>query len=153
MLHAAIEADPTPLPPRDDHVLEAYAALAHLSGFYPGFKDWYWNKVVPGLGETRNLDIARRDGRIVAVCISKKTELERKVCTLWVSPSHRGTGLGVRMLMDAMAWLGTTKPALTVCEERYLSFASILKGLGFPPPRAVVDLYRPGKIEYLYNCI
>src|SRR5690606_41684012 len=29
------------IPPRDDTVLEAYAALAHLAAQYPGFRDWY----------------------------------------------------------------------------------------------------------------
>jgi len=145
-------ANVIPAPMRDDHILEAYAALAHLSAYYPGFKDWYWTKVVPGLGTTRRLDIVRREGRIVGVCIAKRTEIERKICTLWVVPAYRGTGLGVRMLLDAMHWLGTSKPAVTVNEERYLDFVAIFRRLSFQPAKAVVGLYRPGKIEYLYHC-
>lgn len=139
------------IPPRDDVVLQAYMALAHLSAQYPGFRDWYWNKVVPGLGDTRKLEVVKRDGRIVGLWIAKRTPEELKICTLWVMPSHRGTGLGVRMIMDALAWLGTTRPLVTVSQERHHDFVVIFRRLGFRAPKAVLGLYREGMTEYVYD--
>lgn len=143
-----IEA-PTPF-----DTLRAFTALAHLAGYYPGFKSWYWDKVVPGLQDgSRRLDVVQRSGRIVGICIAKKTSEESKICSLWVVPSHRGTGVGVRMIMDAMGWLGTSKPSFTVCEERHDDFAAIFRRLGFHEPTPIIGMHRADRIEYAYGRI
>lgn len=131
--------------------VRAYAALAHLEAHYPGFRSWYWDKVVPGLGTERRLDVARREGRIVGITIAKRTVEERKLCSVWIVPSYRRTGLGVRMMFDAMAWLDTARPVATVSEDRIGEFGPLLRRMGFHEPKAVNGLYRPGVTEYVYH--
>ena len=69
--------------------------LLPLSESYPEIEHWFKAKVIPGLyNETRKLFIKRRNGRIAALAIAKKTQSERKICTVRVAPEYIGKGLG-----------------------------------------------------------
>lgn len=131
---------------------ESLEFLSCISSCYPGIESWFINKVVPGLTNgTRKLFIYRRDGKVVALCIAKKTETELKVCTVRVLPEYAGKGLGIKLFKDAMYWLETDKPHLTVSEERLSDFARIFEYFGYKLTSTRNGLYLPGKVEYFYN--
>lgn len=133
-------------------VVEVYACVSHLVEYYPDFDAWYWGKVVPGLSDgTRKIDTVTRGGRVVAVLISKKTDDEKKLCTLWVDPAFIGTGVGVRLINSGRQWLGTDEPLASVPEERMPELARVLIGLGFKLTQILESAYRPGKTEYVFN--
>ncbi len=150
MRHVAPVASPA-APHRPD-AARAYAAVAHLEGFYPGFEAWFWGKVVPGLGRgTRWLRVVERAGEVVGVAIGKAEDGERKLCTVWVHPRLEGSGLGVRLIREGCAWLGTDQPLATVPEELMPRFAPILERLGFAVGQVLDGHYRPGKREVVFN--
>lgn len=130
-----------------------YEAVQHLSCFYPGFHNWFWATVVPGIVDgSRHINAVRKDdGQVVATAISKKTAEERKLCTLWVEEKERGFGQGVRLTQMACDWLGTAKPRATVGEENYENLLPLAKRFGWQMTDCRVSLYRDGRREYEFN--
>jgi GNAT superfamily N-acetyltransferase len=130
----------------------AWPCLAPLSDFYPDFDRWYWQTVVPGLADgTRALRLVERDGEIVGALIAKRDDDERKICCLWVRDDRKGRGYGVRLIKEAIEWLGTPKPLVSVPEERLAEFAPTFAGFGFVLTEAVDSAYRPGRKEFVFN--
>jgi hypothetical protein len=129
-----------------------FTAIGWLETEYPGFSDWYWDTVVPGvlIGERRISTIERR-GRTVGVGISKRTKSERKMCTIWVAPDFIGTGMGVRLMLDSMKWLGTNMPLATVSESRLQEFKPIMDKLGYQLTQVLPDYYKAGHSEFVFN--
>jgi predicted GNAT family N-acyltransferase len=133
-------------------VTAVHKAISHLSSIYPDFDRWYWSKVVPEAAYgTRHIDTVVRDGALVAVAISKKNEIERKLCTIWVDPAARGAGHGPRLIGRACAWLGTETPYATVSEEHIEELRPIIERMGWRETGQVMSLYRPGRTEFLFN--
>ena len=104
-----------------------FATLSHLADFYPRFEEWYWAKVVPGLQHGSRRIFFENDGRITGVVIAKRSRTERKLCTVWVDTGAVGRGLGTTLMTEAMAWLDTKRPLVTVPEERVSEFESIFR--------------------------
>ncbi|WP_082640630.1 GNAT family N-acetyltransferase [Aureimonas sp. N4] len=125
---------------------------AGVAGIYPDFQRWFFNKVVPGLhtGE-RCIFPWSINGHLAGVAICKRTPVEQKLCTLWVSPNHRTRGVAAMLARDAFAWLGSTRPLFTVPEERFADFEGLVEGWKFPKPMVYDGLYRTGRIEYVFN--
>lgn len=137
---------------RRESIASVFDALSHLEETYPGFGRWYWEKVVPGLGDgTRMALQATCGGAVEAVMIAKRTTGERKLCTLWTSDRVRGEGVGASLLSEALGWLQDSSPLMTVPEERMPQFRRILRGQGFSLTGIVDSMYRPGAKEYVFN--
>jgi len=131
---------------------EVYARLQHLDAYYPDFERWYWESVVPGLVDgTRMIRAIRSEDRVVAVLIAKRTDEERKLCTLWVDERFAGKGFGVRLINEGRKWVGTDTPLASVPEERMGELSGILGRMGFVVTEALKSFYRPGKTEYVFN--
>jgi hypothetical protein len=139
-------------PAGDVELHDVYAALSHLSAVYPGFERWYHYSVVPGIRiGTRCILVARKQAQILGVAILKKTDLEQKLCTLWVDPNCRKLKVATTLAARAFDWLGTRYPLLTVPEERMGEFAPLLNYWRFHERERLVGYYRPGKVEYAFN--
>jgi GNAT superfamily N-acetyltransferase len=129
-----------------------WPTLRHLDSTYPGFRNWFWEKVVPDLGTG-----ARRIFRIgsceapSAIGIAKRYPSEAKICTVWVAESERGQGLAKELMYEAIDWLGTAEPLFTVPAERHTEFLSLVKRLKFHETDRVRSLYRAGVVEHIYN--
>lgn len=137
---------------RRESLAAVFDALSHLEKTYPGFGRWYWEKVVPGLGDgTRMALQATRGGAVEAVMIAKRTPGERKLCTLWTSERVRGEGVGAALLSEALDWLQDPSPLMTVPEERMPQFRRLLRGQDFSLTGIVDSMYRPGAKEYVFN--
>lgn len=133
-------------------VVRVYDSIKHLDTCYPDFERWYWGTVVPGLADgTRLLETVVREGELVGILISKRTEEEQKLCTLWVHPKFAGSGVGVRLIRAGCEWVGSRTPLATVPEERMSEFADLLPRLGFTLTQIARSYYRDGKAEYVYN--
>lgn len=125
---------------------------AGVMDFYPDFRDWFFGKVVPGLhnGE-RRIFRSVADGKLVGVAICKRTHAERKLSTLWVRHGSRNRGISAELARDAFGWLGTRRPLFTVPEERMSEFGGLVRAWSFPEAVTHYDLYRSGRIEYVFN--
>jgi hypothetical protein len=133
-------------------VVHVHGALTHLSALYPDFDRWYWSKVVPGLTQGyRLIDTVMKNGKVVAVAISKKTDTERKLCTLWVAENAKGYGHGIRLITKACAWMETQTPLATISEEHIDELRPVAERLGWIETNKITSLYRHGRTEFIFN--
>lgn len=139
-------------PPIDPAYVFDMLVKAGVAGLYPDFQGWFYGKVVAGLriGE-RCIIPWTIDGRLAGIAICKRTPMERKLCTLWVSPNVRARGVAGKLARDAFAWMGDSKPLFTVPEERSGEFSGLVEAWSFPKATAYDGLYRTGRIEYVFN--
>ena len=138
------------LAPAEAHTL--WPTLSHLGSVYPGFKTWYFSKVVPGLvtGSRHILRVGTPTAP-AAVAIVKRDEHEVKIWTLWVTKRERGSGLGRDLLEEAIDWCGTANPLFTVPAERFEEFKPLMRRFNFIETARVRSLYRPGVAEHIFN--
>lgn len=144
-----VQGVPAPVDPQ-----LVFAALedAGVTLAYPGFDDWFSGKVASGLRSGERLILTSMvDGVLAGVAICKRTEAERKLSTLWVAPGARRQSIAATLASEAFAWLGTDRPLFTVPEERLPDFRGLLRCWSFSEPVAYCDLYRPDKVEYVFN--
>ena len=128
--------------------------LRDLQGEYPFFKQWF-ERVHAELenSESRSLIICsgRNIGEIIGVAILKKTEQERKICTLRVVDKYKRQGIGTVLLMDSMRILQDDKPLITVSGLHMKEYAPFLKKHGFVLKDKVKSIYKRGSYEYFFN--
>lgn len=126
----------------------ALDALADVEIAYPGFRNWWMGKVLPGLDDgTRRILMQRVDGRVTAVGVFKREAAERKICTLWSLP-----GAGVSEICGAgMAWLGTDRPSFSVSQEMMPRYRRVLAAIDAGRYDAVRGMYRPGTSEFVFD--
>lgn len=150
--HAVVWRSAQPLPHFQASAVFDALETAGVAAFYPGFRSWFFGKVVPGLetGE-REIAVAFHADAIVGVAISKRSAAERKLCTLWVPPSARGNGVAGALARSAFEWLGTERPLFTVPEERMPEFAGLIRNWRFAAPRTYGNVYRAGRAEFVFN--
>lgn len=125
---------------------------AGVAEFYPGFRNWFFTKVVPGLRTGERCILSHEiEGRLAGIAICKRTNIERKLCTLWVDSLLRDRGIAGKLAYRAFDWLECDQPLFTVPEERMSEFAGLLKSWNFPEPIACESCYRPGRSEFIFN--
>ena len=128
------------------------AFLLPLSEDYPGISTWFARKVVPGLRSgTRLLLPVERDDQLVGLGIGKDEGGERKICTVRVSPTYVGRGIGVRLFDGLLKWLNDDRPHLTVSTAKLPQFERIFDHYGFDLTSTYPDLYVPRAVELGYN--
>ena len=130
---------------------EVWDALSFLNGTYPDFRAWYWGIVIPGLvsGE-RRLFVERHGDSLSGLVIAKRSD-EQKLCTIWTRPELRGRGVATRLMHDALEWLGTDRPLVTVPDETLESFNGLFRNFGFEHRYAVDRYYRDDSAEHVFN--
>lgn len=131
---------------------QLWSTIEPLEGMYPGFRRWYWGKVVPGIFQkTRRIFWIGDVIRPSAVAIVKKEHGEAKICTIWVSEDSRTRGYGRLLLEEAIEWLDTDSPLFTIPAERYLEFMSLMSRFSFKETARIDSLYRKGVTEHIFN--
>jgi GNAT superfamily N-acetyltransferase len=128
-----------------------YRSISHIERHYPGFRDWYFGKVVPGLRDGSRAVFAHSVGsRLAGIAIAKRGE-EQKLCTLWVHPSVRSSGVGTSLAQKAFDWLENDKPLFTIPLDKYPEFEGLLDRWQFTEAGRVKDQYRPNSTECVFN--
>ncbi|MBY5443233.1 hypothetical protein HFO93_07035 [Rhizobium leguminosarum] len=128
------------------------ALVDSFTCYYPDISTWFVEKVTAGLANgSRRIIVDRCDNRINGLLIAKREAHERKICTLWVHPSSRDSGLAYEMVDEAIAWLDCSKPLLSLPEEAFDDFRSIVKIYDFDVCQVAPEYYRCGKVEYVLN--
>lgn len=148
---------------RSDRLIDASFAwnlLRELGEFYPGLSDWFWNKCVPGIVAGQGVLLLAEDDerpagqQIIGIVLGKKgsdTE-ETKLRCVRVIPEYQCRGVGILLIDRALQELGTQQPFCSVSEEMFHDYARLLiNHYGFRVTRVERGLYRPGKLEYVFN--
>lgn len=123
---------------------------------YPKHKEWYFTKQLPATinGDERNILFARNPenvNEIIAMACLKKDEEEQKICTLYVSDKCRGLGLGTAIIEEAIKWLGTTKPFITLADYKLEMFRPIIDKYGWELTEIVTGMYNDRSQELCFN--
>lgn len=136
-----------------DSIDEVKDILDDIKHLYPNFDSWLKFRFQKGNLERglRKILVARTAGCIAGVALLKKQNKERKICTFYVSPLFRSQGIGSQLMIQALNWLGTNKPLITVSEERKESLEPILIKFKFSLTKILSGCYRKNKFEYFYN--
>ena len=153
MLHNSELGGSRPCFSRTDNLaapLTVFNTISHLEIMYPGFRDWFFEKVASAPTE-RRVFIEESNSRIIGVAIAKRMESERKLCTLWTDPIARNSGVASKLASRAFDWLQTSHPLFTVPQERMPEFRALLAQWGFGAPRSMVGYYRENRTEYVFN--
>ena len=133
-------------------VEKLYNELKEAAIFYPNFKYWFYSKVITDiLEDKRRILLEIRNNEIAGIAIVKNTPEEKKLCTLRVTNKYQNKGIGLKLFERAFEELNTSKPFLTVSEEKYKEFEKIFKYYGFELTNRVKDYYRKGKSELFFN--
>lgn len=133
-----------------------YMITNFLCADYPKHKEWYFTKQLPKTINTdeRNILFVRNpkdNEEIVAIACLKKNEEEQKICTLFVSDKCRGLGISFAIIEEAMKWLGTTKPLITLPEYKLEMFRSIIEKYNWELTEIVSGLYNDRFKELCFN--
>ncbi|MBL1258623.1 hypothetical protein [Methylocystis sp. Sn-Cys] len=128
-----------------------FGALKELERTYPGFGEWYFGKVVPGVYAGERLLLAHVSGATISGVAIAKRGTEQKLCTLWVHPDARLSRVGTELAEEAFEWMGNSKPLFTVPEERLHEFKGLLRRWSFGPGLSVCGYYGQGRVEHVFN--
>lgn len=138
----------------NDYSLElswAWNNLSFLERDYPGFSQWFWQRVCPGLEQgNRNIFVSRKLNKIQGIVIAKRDE-EKKICTVWTAPNQRSKGVASLLFDDAMDWLGTDKPLISVPFARSFELIPLLEKYQFVKTQTLSGYYKSESCELVFN--
>ena len=132
---------------------QIYKMTKNLNDTYPGYQEWFYDKQVKGcFTPSRNiLFVKDENGEVIAFSCLKRTDEEKKICTLFVDPNYRKHGLGDLLLEASMEYLGTTKPLATFSADKLPMLDKIIKKYDWQLTEVVDDIYIKGVRELCYN--
>ena len=124
-----------------------------INNDYPDYKNWFYNKQIKGcLTPYRNiLFIKNEDGKIIALCSLKKDASEKKICTLFVAKEYRNQGLGSLLIEEAMKYLETDKPLITISENKLPMFKNLITKYNWDLTEIALSLYSENEKEFCFN--
>jgi ribosomal protein S18 acetylase RimI-like enzyme len=133
--------------------VNAYRLLDGLENYYPEFGYWYKNRVMPGVMMGQDvLMLAREHGQVIGVGLGKRNDHETKLRCIRVLPEYQGRSVGIHLVEKMLRELDDDKPSCTVAEEMLHQFSRPFINLfKFDVSRVEKGLYRPGKLEYVFN--
>lgn len=135
--------------------LQALPLLVDLTALYPDFTHWYVNKALPGIVLGHGTLLLAKDGQtLVGAALGKRSKKETKLRCVRVLPAYQHTGVGVRLIDQALDALECDKPHCTVAEEMLHLYSRLfVTRYGFKLDAVDKGVYRPRKLEYIFNAI
>lgn len=108
-------------------IKEIYELTKFLEIQYPNYKDWFYNKAIERIPKQEGeIFFIEEKGLIRGITILKKTETEKKICTLFVEKEFRNLGIGNALLSESFKYLETKKPTLTIPQKNIECFSHLI---------------------------
>lgn len=124
-------------------------SLMNLRKCYPQFSEWYDSKILPNLNnDARRIFLATNNGEFSGALILKRTDEEKKVCTLFVNEKNRHKNLGLDFLRIASEELETYKLPITISDEAKSYFFNS-NSFNFQTKDVKESLYTENMKEYI----
>ena len=141
--------------PLFDFYFDAIYHTIHLVGKgYPGFDEWFFDKVKNGLIDgDREVIVFVQKRYIAGIAVLKNTQEEKKICTLRVLEKFQRNGIGKSLISQSLEILGTETPLITVSSSKETQFHSLFKHFGFKKCSELQDYYICNEQESTYNGI
>lgn len=127
--------------------------MESLSYLYPNIEQWYWKVFANGfLQDQRKIILAKESsGDLAGFCLLKNDSFEKKICTFYICPEYRESGLGRKLLPIAVSTLGEKNIIITVSDSVNPSLNPLLSHNGFEVEKVESGLYLPKNNEIIYN--
>ena len=124
-------------------------SLINLRNCYPQFGKWYDSKILPNLNnDSRRIFLATNNGEFSGALILKKTNEEKKICTLFDNEKNRHKNLGLDFLRIASEELETYKLPITISDEAKSYFFNS-NSFNFQTKYVKENLYKKNMKEYI----
>lgn len=131
---------------------QVYYLTDHLSSDYPKHYDWFFHKHLPFVGNgEREVLFVRNHGNICGIALLKKTEEEKKICTFYVAEHGRNIGIGRILMKEAIDYLGTETPMITMRAEKVPYFLHFMFKYNWKISEIRDDYYIKGNDEVVFN--
>ena len=132
--------------------IQVHSILEEPNIFYPGFDRWYYGIFVPGvMSGSRGFIISLSHGTIAGIVLWKRDRSENKICRIEVIAGHRHHGLGKQLFEKSFDILETTKPVITIAEERIDMYRRLIAYYAFEVTDICPNYYRNNSKEYVFN--
>ena len=82
---------------------------------------------------------------------TKKDASEKKICTLFVAKEYRNQGLGSLLIEEAMKYLETDKPLITISENKLPMFKNLITKYNWDLTEIALSLYSENEKEFCFN--
>ncbi|ENM3755787.1 GNAT family N-acetyltransferase [Vibrio cholerae] len=126
--------------------------LEPVSNLYPNFDSWFDFRFRRNFKSGERIVItAVYDSKIIGVALLKKTDVEHKICTLFVTKEARGQGTGSILLDKAIDVIHGNNIGISVAEERHSALQGLLVKRGFVLVSAEPNYYRNNVTEFFYE--
>lgn len=124
-----------------------------LTYLYPEIKKWYWNVFAKGFAKNEREIVLAKDifGQLAGFSLLKKSYLEKKICTFYILPEFRESGLGKKLLPVAIELVGEKNVGITVSESVNSSLKPLLSSNDFVVENIETGLYLPEQKEFIYK--
>lgn len=129
-----------------------YETTSHLNEIYPEYEKWFYEKQIKEsvIGK-RNIIFITKEDEIIGISSVKKTNEEKKICTLYVKDEYRNKGIGSILLEESFKYLETEKPLITFCDSMISIYTEFINKYNWELQEILEDYYENGKSEYCYN--
>lgn len=137
-----------------------YNQISDLSEVYPNFDEWFFNVVIPDL-KLRNgvreiiFSLTNLHGNstpvLSGIAILKKTDNEKKICTIRVHEHFRNLGIGSELFEKCFDFLETRKPVISISENSMEMFKKHIEDFDFELTHELNGYYVAGVTEYVFN--
>lgn len=119
---------------------------------YPDYRQWFLSKQVPGIYDgSRNIIVAHISGQMVGFVSLKKDDIEKKICTFYITKSFRKNKIGTTLAAKSIEWLEYEKPLITIPADKLGSFLRISKKYNWEMTDIKDGLYRTNNPEIILN--
>lgn len=130
---------------------ELYGLTKNIEKDYPKHYSWFHDKFVKELdGKKREIIFYADDNIIYGVAFLKKSENEKKICTIMVNEKFRNKGIGTIILEEAFQFLGTCKPLITMPDYKEICFRKIIDKYKWEQKQSIDSCYSKNK-EIIFN--
>ena len=136
-----------------DFSKKIYSFLFMLNFEYPNFKKWYVSlySLEGLLNKEREILLCTIDDSIAGVLILKNNEVEKKICTLRVSPRYQGLGIGSTLIEKSFEFFNDDKPLITIHISKYHEFKKLFERYNFSLEQQAQGYYGLLRSELSYN--
>lgn len=131
---------------------QIYYLTDHLSSDYPQHYQWFFQKHLPYIGNgEREVIFVRNHDNVCGVAFLKKTASEKKICTFYVAEHGRNIGIGRSLMQEALEYLGTKQPMITMSSDKVKYFLHFIYNYKWEITQIIDGYYVRGIDEVVFN--
>lgn len=126
--------------------------LKPIKEYYPEYENWMESVVSQGIiDNTRCIRVLKNDNKIAGLSVLKKTDDEKKICSLFVDPEYRGEAWIYSIFTDSIEYLQTKSPLITIPNIIVKKYHGLIFTNKWKLTSKTPNRYTSGIVEYGFN--